>query len=195
MGLRILIADDEAVIRMGLRAMLADLGHVNTFLYVPFESGDFIKLYKVKFKTGPKRGGEAPFIDASNTLRTTPYEMAQIYVYLEQCSRGQGVLLEKYGKNLSPDRCKEMIGWLEKNGDRSRMMSGLPADAKVAHKSGWIPPIVQGDAGIVRSPGGDFIVAIYLYQTGERYSDKEIQQQIGSFARLVYTYYNPVPVK
>lgn len=27
MGLRILIADDEAVIRMGLRAMLADLGH------------------------------------------------------------------------------------------------------------------------------------------------------------------------
>ncbi len=28
MGLRILIADDEAVIRMGLRAMLADLGHV-----------------------------------------------------------------------------------------------------------------------------------------------------------------------
>ena len=28
MGLRILIADDEAVIRMGLRAMLADLGHM-----------------------------------------------------------------------------------------------------------------------------------------------------------------------
>ena len=28
MGLRILITDDEAVIRMGLRAMLADLGHV-----------------------------------------------------------------------------------------------------------------------------------------------------------------------
>lgn len=27
MGLRILIADDESVIRMGLRAMLADLGH------------------------------------------------------------------------------------------------------------------------------------------------------------------------
>ncbi len=27
MGLRILIADDEAIIRMGLRAMLADLGH------------------------------------------------------------------------------------------------------------------------------------------------------------------------
>ena len=28
MGLRILIADDEAIIRMGLRAMLMDLGHV-----------------------------------------------------------------------------------------------------------------------------------------------------------------------
>lgn len=28
MGLRILIADDEAIIRMGLRAMLMDLGHI-----------------------------------------------------------------------------------------------------------------------------------------------------------------------
>ena len=177
-----------------MSAMLADLGLKNTFLYVPFESGDFIKLYKVKFKTGPKRGGEAPFIETSNTLRTTPYEMAQIYVYLEQCARGQGVLLEKYGQNLTPDRCKEMIGWLEKNGDRDRMVSGLPKDAGVAHKSGWIPPEVQGDAGIVRSPGGDFVVAIYLYQTGERYSDAAIQQLIGSFARLVYTYYNPIPL-
>ncbi|MEO7909180.1 MAG: serine hydrolase, partial [Roseiflexaceae bacterium] len=30
-----------------MSAMLADLGLKNTFLYVPFESGDFIKLYKV----------------------------------------------------------------------------------------------------------------------------------------------------
>jgi beta-lactamase class A len=178
-----------------MSAMLADLGLKNTFLYVPFESGDFIKLYKVKFKTGPQRGGEAPFITSSNTLRTTPYEMAQIYVYLEQCSRGQGVLLEKFSENLTADRCKEMIGWLEKNGDAKRMMSGLPKGARVAHKSGWIPPQVQGDAGIVRSPGGDFIVSIFVYQPGERYSDTVTQGLIGSFARLVYSYYNPVVTK
>jgi beta-lactamase class A len=175
-----------------MSAMLADLGLKNTFLYVPFESADFIKLYKVKFKTGPKQGGEAPFISSSNTLRTTPFEIAQIYVYLEQCSRGEGVLLETFAENLTAERCTEMIDWLKKNGDQKRMMSGLPKGADVAHKSGWIPPIVQGDAGIVRSPGGDFIVSIYVYQTGERYSDKQVQQLIGSFARLVYSYYNPV---
>jgi beta-lactamase class A len=178
-----------------MSAMLADLGLKNTFLYVPFESGDFIKLYKVKFKTGPKQGGEAPFINSSNTLRTTPYEMAQIYVYLEQCSRGQGVLLEKFSENLTADRCKEMIDWLKKNADNKRMMSGLPKGAEVAHKSGWIPPQVQGDVGIVRSPGGDFIVSIYVYQPGERYSDKAVQDLIGSYARLVYSYYNPLVAK
>jgi hypothetical protein len=177
-----------------MSVMLAGLGLKNTFLYVPFESGDFIKLYKVKFKTGPKQGGEKPFTPASNTLRTTPFEMAQIYVYIEQCSRGEGVLLEKFAKNLSAARCKEMIGWFEKNADGKRMMSGLPKGAKVAHKSGWIPPQIQADAGIVRSPGGDFIISIYVYQPGERYSDKAVQALIGSFTRLAYTYYNPVPI-
>jgi hypothetical protein len=175
-----------------MSAMLADLGLKNTFLYVPFESGDFIKLYKVKFKTGPRQGGEAPFIKASNTLRTTPYEMARIYIELEQCSQGKGVLLEKYGENLTADRCKEMIGWLETNGDNTRMLSGLPKDARVAHKSGWIPPEIQADAGIVRSPGGDFVLSVYLYQPGERYSDAAVKSLLGSVARLVYSYYNPI---
>jgi beta-lactamase class A len=178
-----------------MSAMLADLGLKNTFLYVPFESADFIKLYKVKYKTGPKQGGEAPFITSSNTLRTTPYEMAQIYIYLEQCSRGQGVLLEKFSKNLTADRCQEMIDWLEKNGDAKRMMSGLPKGARVAHKSGWVPPQVQADVGTVRSRGGDFVISIYIYQPGERYSDKVVQGLIGSYARLVYSYYNPIAVK
>jgi beta-lactamase class A len=178
-----------------MSAMLADLGLKNTFLFVPFESGDFIKLYKVKFKTGPKQGGEAPFVSSSNTLRTTPYEIAQIYVYLEQCSQGQGVLLEKFNENLTAERCKEMIDWLKKNADTKRMMSGLPKGAEVAHKSGWIQPQVQADVGIVRSPGGDFIVSIFVYQPGERYSDKAVQGLIGSYARLVYSYYNPAAVK
>lgn len=177
-----------------MSAMLAELGLKNTFLYVPFESGDFIKLYKTKFKTGPAKGGEAPFIKSSTTLRTTPFEIAQIYIVLEQCSRGNGVLLEKYGENLSAARCKEMIGWLETNGDHTRMLSGLPKDAKVAHKSGWIPPAIQADAGIIRSPGGDFVIAIYMYQPGERYPDTAVKRLLGSVARLTYSYYNPIAV-
>ena len=178
-----------------MSAMLADLGLKNTFLYVPFESGDFIKLYKTKFKTGPAKGGVAPFTKASNTLRTTPLEIAQIYIDLEQCSHGQGVLLEKYGENLTAARCKEMIGWLETNDDYTRILSGLPNDAKVAHKSGWIPPQIQADAGIVRSPGGDFVIAIYMDQPGERYLEPAVKSLIGSIARLTYSYYNPVAAK
>jgi beta-lactamase class A len=104
------------------------------------------------------------------------------------------VLLEKYSQNLTAARCKEMTGWLETNGDHTRMLSGLPKDAKVAHKSGWIPPAIQADAGIVRSPGGDFVIAIYMYQPGERYSDTDVISLLGSVARLAYSYYNPIRI-
>ena len=124
-----------------------------------------------------------------------PLEIAQIYIDLEQCSHGQGVLLEKYGENLTAARCKEMIGWLETNGDYTRIRLGLPNDAKVAHKSGWIPPQIQADAGIVRSPGGDFVIAIYMDQPGERYLEPAVKSLIGSIARLTYSYYNPVAAK
>ena len=177
-----------------MSSMLADLGLPTTYQYTPFEANDFIKLYKPKYQTGPKVAGEKPYTDSSRVQRTTPYEMAQLYRFIEQCAHGTGILTEKFPETMTAKRCGEMVALLKRNADTSRMVSGLPKAADVAHKSGWAQPAFQGDAGIVHSPGGDFIIAVYIYQRGEKYSDKFVQQLVGNFTRLAYTYYNPPTV-
>jgi beta-lactamase class A len=178
-----------------MSAMLADLGLENTYQYVPYEAGEYIRLNKLKVKSGPKDPvGPAPHTESGRWLRTTPAEMAQLYVWIEQCSRGEGMLLEKFD-TLDAERCKAMIARLEKNGDTERMVAGLPPGTVVAHKSGWID-ITQADVGIVRSPGGDYVAAIYLYRPIDGpqppIPDRILMSSIANISRLIYSYYNPV---
>ncbi len=175
-----------------MSATMKELGLSHIYLYVPFEATEYLAQRKVKYKLGPKRDGDAPYTDSGRALRATPAEMAQIYVLIDQCSQGQGALLEKYGKHLNAKRCQEMLDRLNENGDRSRMRSGLPSTARVEHKSGWIDDM-QADVGIVRSSGGNFVIASYLYRaTKAALPDKLFQPFLGGFARLVYSYYNPI---
>ncbi len=178
-----------------MSAMLADLGFPETFQYVPFEAQDYIRLMKLKVKAGPARGGKPPYTDAGRYLRTTPREMATLYVEVDRCARGEGVLLERFDDMLTPERCQEMLDNLAENGDRRRMIAGIPDGVRVEHKSGWIDDM-QADVGIVRSPGGDYVVAIYVYRpiaSGDApVPDRIMMSTIAAFSRLVYTYFNPL---
>src|SRR5262249_19919894 len=120
--------------------------------------------------------------------------MSRVFLWIVQCSQGSGILLERFAESLTAARCQEMLNRLTQNGDHSRMLAGLPAGTRVAHKSGWIADM-QADVGIVRSPGGDFLLAVYIYRpimsdTAESFDDLA-QPAIAGFARLVYSYYNP----
>lgn len=180
---------------MAMSAWLDDLGLAHTYQYVPFEAADYLQKRKLKVTAGPKQDGEPPYTESGRYLRTTPLEMAQIYLYLEQCSRGKGPLIAQFD-TLNAKRCREMLTRLERNGDFTRMMAGLPKGVQVAHKSGWIEDM-QSDVGIVRSPGGDFIIAIYVYRPlngGKPAPDRVLREMIANVSRLVYSYYNPVVV-
>ncbi|WP_298820471.1 serine hydrolase [Chloroflexus sp.] len=174
--------------------MLADLGLEYLYLYVPYESADYIRLYNVKYRCGPKDPvGEPPYAETGCALRATPYAIAQVYRMIDECARGEGVLLEQFPL-LNPDRCQEMLDLLAENADDSRMVAGVPAGVRVEHKSGWIEH-TQADAGIVRSAGGDYALAVYVYKPlGDRlaWPDSLLGGAIADFSRLVYTAYNPV---
>jgi beta-lactamase class A len=188
--------EDALVGALDMSEMLKDLGLEHTYQNMPYEASDYlIKVRGFKIKRGPEREGPAPHTEADPVLRTTPAEMSQIFLWIDQCSRGTGVLLERFSSSLTAARCREMIDRLEQNGDHTRMLAGFPDDTRVAHKSGWIEDM-QADVGIVRSPGADFVLAIYLYRDiipGKTYLADEIAAPvIADVARLVYTYYNPV---
>jgi len=175
------------------------LGLQHTYLYVPYETTDYIKLYKPKYRCGPQgRVGEPPYTEMGACLRATPRSIAKIYELIDQCARGEGLLLDTFPK-LNPRRCQEMLDRLATNGDKTRMLAGLPDDVRdevrVEHKSGWIEDM-QADAGIIRSPGGDYVAAIYVYKplTGNRYlwADEVMAPAVAAFSRLAYTAYNPI---
>jgi beta-lactamase class A len=127
-------------------------------------------------------------------LRAEPASMARLYLLIDECARGEGLLLEQFEK-LSADRCQEMLDRLETNDDDTRLAAGIPAGVRVEHKSGWIEDM-NGDAGVVRSPGGDYIAAIYIYKplpAGRfMWEDEEMAPVVAALSRLAYTAYNPV---
>jgi beta-lactamase class A len=168
--------------------MLRQLGLEHTYQYAPYNSSESRGKLPVRGR-GPAREGDAPYTEADPWLRTTPVEMSQVFIWIEQCSHGDGPLLPMFPQQLSPARCREMVDRLRKNEDQSRMVSGLPPSADVAHKSGWIDDM-QADVGIIHSPGGDFVASIYLYyRPGTR--NVAAPTAIGRIARLIYSYYNP----
>ncbi len=172
-----------------------ELGLEHTYLYVPYETTDYIKLYKPSYRCGPTgRVGDPPYTEMGACLRATPESMAQLYRMIDECAQGNGILPKQY-ELLTPERCQEMLDRLASNGDKTRMVAGIPAGVRVEHKSGWIEDM-QADAGIVRSPGGDYVLAVYVYRplTGGRYlwGDEVMAPVVAAFSRLAYTAYNPV---
>src|SRR3712207_8492701 len=87
-----------------------------------------------------------------------------------------------------------MIDWLQKPHDEKRMVAGLPAGTRIAHKGGWIDDM-QSDVGIVESPGGRYVAAIYIWTDGYVTDEHATPSPyLGDFSHTIYTFFNPVPL-
>ncbi|MEI7845765.1 MAG: serine hydrolase, partial [Chloroflexota bacterium] len=72
--------------------------------------------------------------------------------------------------------------------------AGLPEGTQIAHKHGWISGpsgIIQNisDAAIVYTPGGNYVLTIYIYHPMQAVWDP-ISGMIAKISEAVYNYYN-----
>jgi len=172
--------------------MLRDLGLEHTYQLIPYESGEWLIQQSMLPSGGPAQEGQAPYTAADRYLRTTPGEMGRLFVMLDECARGAGPLIEKVGGYLDTALCAEMIDWLQQPHDPERMVAGLPRDTRVAHKGGWIDDM-QSDVGIVESPGGRYVAAIYIWKDGYVTDEHATPSPyLGDFSHTIYTFFNPV---
>ncbi|NJK81913.1 MAG: serine hydrolase [Chloroflexaceae bacterium] len=186
--------EDALVAVQQMTASLQQLGLQHTYQNLPYEAYEYLVLLNgYEIPSGPPQEGTPPYTEADPLVRTTPAEIGSLFVMLDQCSTGEGPLLELFSENLTEQRCQEMLDLLAENPDDIRMRSGLPTAARVEHKAGWVEDM-QADVGIVRSPGGDFVLAVYLYQETDWLRDHIAGPVLGDFARLVYSAYNPIPL-
>ncbi|RPI28076.1 MAG: hypothetical protein EHM70_17110, partial [Chloroflexota bacterium] len=76
------------------------------------------------------------------------------------------------------------------------IQAGVPDGTRVAHKHGWVSDAYTGvihdmsDAGILFTPGGDYVIAVYLYHPVQLVFDPN-NKMVSTLSRAAYNYFNP----
>ncbi|MGZ6347406.1 MAG: serine hydrolase [Anaerolineales bacterium] len=133
--------------------------------------------------------------------QTTPSDMGMLLEDLYQCSQtGGGALVAAFPDKIDQDVCKQIVSYLEADKIGVLIEAGVPEGTQVAHKHGWVSDANGvdhdwSDAGIVYTPGGNFVLAIYTYHPVQLVF-VDVNNHIGInhlFANLtqsVYNYFN-----
>jgi uncharacterized protein YraI/beta-lactamase class A len=120
------------------------------------------------------------------TVSDLGWLLGEIY----QCAYSEsGLLLDTFDGAYTPQECRQMLTVMTHNHIGALIESGVPVGTLVAHKHGWIPD-THGDAGVVFTPGGDYVLVAALHNpTWLDFS--ESFPVMGEISRAVYNYYNP----
>jgi beta-lactamase class A len=172
---------------------MAELGLVNTFLGGYFyPQAPLLRRYdtpanlRTDISTDP---------DVYN--QTTPIDMGMLLEDLYYCGQqGGGALPVVFPGRITQSECNTMIDFLANDKIGVLIQAGVPDGTRVAHKHGWITESdglihTIGDAGIVFSPGGNFVLCIYLNDQTQLVWDTA-NLLMAQLTSAVYNYYNQI---
>jgi beta-lactamase class A len=170
------------------------LGLTNTFLAGFFYPGAPLLQ---RFTTAANQRTDI-FNDPDIYNQTTPSDMGVLLEDIYQCSEtGGGALVAAFPDKMSQDACKQIISYLLADKIGVLLEAGVPEGTQVAHKHGWVldPDGVDrnfSDAGIVYTPGGNFVLSIYAHHPVQIVFDTA-NELFGNLTRAVYNYFNTAP--
>lgn len=128
--------------------------------------------------------------------QTTPAEIGMLLSDIYQCAQySGGSLIAAFPGEITSGECKSMITYLTQNRIGVLIEAGLPDGTQIGHKHGWaIDPLdglmhAVGDAGLVYTPGGNYVLAIFIHNTDQIVWDNA-NQLYADLSRAVYNYYN-----
>lgn len=167
------------------------LGLENTFLAGEFGRGS--PLLRV-IKT-PANQREDVNTDPDLYNQSTPSDIGMLLEDIYMCAEnGQGTFKAVFGDDITQAECQTMIDYLGQNKMPSLIEAGVPDVTEVAHKHGWVTSnngIMQslGDAGIIFSPGSDYILVIFLYHP-QQLIWNNASFLVGQLSGAIYNFYN-----
>jgi hypothetical protein len=120
--------------------------------------------------------------------------MGMLLADLYQCAQtGGGTLPAVFPAEITQVECQEMIETLAGDELGLLIQASVPDGTRVAHKHGWVSTfgIINsiGDAGIVYTPGGNYVLVIFLHQPTQLVWEPA-SKLIADLSRAVYNYYN-----
>jgi beta-lactamase class A len=127
--------------------------------------------------------------------QTTTADLGMLLDDIYQCAQtGGGTFAAVFGGDISQSECQLMITYLTQNKIAVLLQAGLPDGTNIGHKHGWITEsdgLIHTilDAGIVFSPGSNYVVVIAMYQPTQLIFD------VGNFltaqlSTAIYNYFN-----
>ncbi|MBN2046089.1 MAG: serine hydrolase [Anaerolineales bacterium] len=183
---------DQATGPLIVTDTMQKLGLENTFLAGFFRVGSpLLYLYttpadgRTDLDTGP---------DPYN--HTTVSDMGMLLADLYQCAEFDGGALRAvFPQDITQAECQEMIDTLTRNNTPFLIEAGAPDDTRIAHKHGWVSDVFTGaittigDAGIVYTPSGNYILVIYFSHPTQLVWDP-MSRLMGDLSEVIYNYYN-----
>jgi hypothetical protein len=104
-------------------------------------------------------------------------------------------LIAAFPGKITPEVCKQTISYLASDKIDVLLEAGVPEGTQVAHKHGWITDPASGviknisDAGIVYTPGGNYVLVIYGYHPVQTVWEP-VSALFAQMSQAVYNYYN-----
>jgi beta-lactamase class A len=171
------------------------LGLQSTFLAGYFALGSpILKVFKTP---GNQRTDVSTQPDAYN--QTTPSEIGQLLADIYFCAQDSGgTLTAVFPGDITQGDCQVMLDYLAQDKTGSLIQEGVPDGTRVAHKHGWVTDASyvihdMSDAAIVYTPGGDYVLAVYLNHPVQLVFDPS-NKLVADLSRAVYHFYNlPTP--
>lgn len=167
---------------------MRQLGLVNTFMAVPYDAVA-VATRPTTYATPANSAGELP-MEPDPARQTTAEEMGTLLSMIYYCTKGGGSLLAIYPGQVTPEECQAIVELMKQNLEGNLIRFGVPDDVPVSHKHGW-DSVTHGDAGIVYSPNGDYILVEYLHQSGDWLPIEYSFPILREISRTVYNYFNP----
>jgi uncharacterized protein YraI len=178
---------DPLVGAQQVTATMRELGLRDTFILAPFRLTENDPIYNVgTVETDADQTRTAP--DTSNQV--TPEDLGWLLGAIYQCGvQERGPLLETFPGEFTPAECRQMILAMSANKINVLSEAGIPLGTRDAHKHGWIDD-THGDAAIIFTPGGDFVLTQALFQP--QWLPYDLSWPImAETTRMVYNAFNP----
>ncbi|MBI5566636.1 MAG: serine hydrolase [Chloroflexi bacterium] len=126
-------------------------------------------------------------------IQTTPAEIGVLLEMVYQCRQGGGALLVAFADAFTPEKCAALLDELAQHSPAdvpSLLRGGVPDANEVLHRPGGTAS-ARADAALVTSPGGDYVLVVFLSAEGRELDWNGVNPIFNDLAKATYNYFNP----
>ena len=103
-------------------------------------------------------------------LQSTPREMGELMAAIYDCTQGEGLLLDTFGDDFTPDECEMILFYIGLDEYEEMLWAGLPQqtrwdEAWLVHKHGFAFES-HSDVALIWGPTGPYVLSVFFFREG-----------------------------